>query len=81
MEEHSILNKKISLFSITWPIFMQNTLIMLMGNVNVLMLSRYSDDAVGAVGVSNQIMGMLIVIYNVVAMGSSINISQYLGQE
>ena len=43
--------KKVTLFSITWPILVEVFLYMLLGTVDVLMLGKYSDDAVGAVGV------------------------------
>ncbi|SHH45616.1 MATE family efflux transporter [Clostridium grantii] len=74
-------NENYNLKTITWPIFLQTFLTLLMGNVNVFMLSHFSDKAVGAVGVSNQIIAMLAVLYNVVAMGTAILITQYLGAE
>jgi len=72
-------NKNISLITLVWPLFIQSFLNLFMGNVNVLMLSRYSDDAVGAVGVANQIINIINVMYNVVGMGTAIIISQYIG--
>ncbi|WP_109688572.1 MATE family efflux transporter [Tumebacillus permanentifrigoris] len=71
--------RKFSLFALTWPIFIEITLQMLMGNADTLMLSRYSDDAVAAVGVANQLLGIVIVLYGFVAMGSGIVVSQFLG--
>lgn len=72
-------NNKFSIVSITWPLFIQSFLGLLMGNINVFMISHYSDKAVGAIGVSNQIIGMLGVLYNVVSMGTAIIITQYIG--
>ncbi|WP_347338316.1 MATE family efflux transporter [Tumebacillus amylolyticus] len=71
--------RKFSLFALTWPIFIEITLQMLMGNADTLMLSHYSDDAVAAVGVANQLLGIVIVLYGFVAMGSGIVVSQFLG--
>lgn len=71
--------RNISLFALTWPIFIEITLQMLMGNADTLMLSRYSDDAVAAVGVANQLLSIVIVLYGFVAMGSGIVVSQFLG--
>lgn len=69
----------ISLVSLAAPIFMQNFLAMLMGSVNTMMLGHYSDQAVGAVGVANQYINMLLMIYSVTSSGTGIVISQYLG--
>jgi len=52
---------------------------MLLGNVDVLMLSQYSDDAVAAVGLSNQIISVGIMILGIVSLGSSIQLMQIIG--
>lgn len=70
-------NKK--LMHLTWPIFLESFLRMFLGNVNVLMLSKYSDKAVGAVGISNQIVSMVLVMYGIVSAGTAIIVSQYIG--
>jgi len=44
------VNKKMSVFALTWPIFIETLLRTMLGNVDTFMLSTYSDDAVGAVG-------------------------------
>ncbi len=72
-------NRKMTLFALAWPMFVETFLRLLLGNVNVFMLSRYSEDAVGAVGVSNQIISMVLVIYSIVGTGTAIIISQYIG--
>ncbi len=64
---------------ITWPIFVETLLRMLLGNVDTIMLSHYSEDAVAAVGTVNQIFSMVIIMYAVVSTGTTIVISQYLG--
>lgn len=71
--------KKLTLFALTWPIFIEILLHMLMGNADILMLSQYSDDSVAAVGVANQILFMLIVMFGFIATGTSILVAQYLG--
>lgn len=73
--------KKLSLYTLTWPIFIEILLHMLMGNADTLLLSQYSDDSVAAVGVANQIMSIVIVMFGFVAAGAAIVISQYLGAE
>ncbi|WP_416151307.1 MATE family efflux transporter [Salipaludibacillus sp. HK11] len=70
---------KLTLFAITWPIFIEILLHMLMGNADTLMLSQYDDNAVAAVGVANQIMSIIIVMFGSVAAGTTILIAQNLG--
>ncbi|WP_335870040.1 MATE family efflux transporter [Bacillus sp. 2205SS5-2] len=71
--------KKLTLFSLTWPIFIEIFLHMLMGNADTLMLSQFSDESVAAVGVANQILSIIIVMFGFVATGTSILIAQNLG--
>ncbi|WP_404449230.1 MATE family efflux transporter [Sutcliffiella horikoshii] len=73
--------KKLTLFALTWPIFIEVLLHMLMGNADILMLSQYSDDSVAAVGVANQILFMLIVMFGFIATGTTILVAQYLGSK
>lgn len=71
--------KKLTLFTLTWPIFIEIFLYMLMGNLDTLMLSQYSDDSVAAVGVANQMLNIMIVMFGFVATGCSILVAQQLG--
>ncbi|WP_070119831.1 MATE family efflux transporter [Bacillus marinisedimentorum] len=71
--------KKLTLFALTWPIFIEIFLHMLMGNADTLMLSQYSDNAVASVGVSNQILSVIIVMFGFVATGTAILVAQHLG--
>jgi putative MATE family efflux protein len=70
---------RFTLTSITWPLFIQSFLGLLIGNINVIMLSKLSDQAVGAVGIANQIIGMLNIIFTVTSMGTAILMTQYIG--
>ncbi|MBB6453691.1 putative MATE family efflux protein [Salirhabdus euzebyi] len=79
MSTHSNNTKKLTLFAITWPIFIELLLHMLMGSADTLMLSQYSDKSVAAVGVSNQILQIIIVMFGFVATGTGIIIAQYIG--
>lgn len=71
--------RKLSLFTVTWPIFFEMLMLMLLGNIDVLMLSQYSDDAVAGVGVANQMMGMTVTMFGFISAGAAIIISQYIG--
>ncbi|WOV88156.1 MATE family efflux transporter [Sporosarcina oncorhynchi] len=68
-----------SLFSITWPLFIEISLHMSVGIIATLILSGYSDKAVAGVGVANQILNIFILIFNVTVIGAMILIGQNLG--
>ncbi|MGL5355349.1 MAG: MATE family efflux transporter, partial [Cetobacterium sp.] len=48
--------QKKSLFSITIPIFLELLLVTIVGNIDTIMLGRFSDKAVGAVGGMSQVL-------------------------
>lgn len=73
------MNKKLTTFTLTLPIFMETLLRTLLTNADTFMLSRYSDKAVAAVGMIQQYVIFILVIYLMAATGASILISQYLG--
>lgn len=79
MENTKSLHHKTSLFVLTWPIFVELLLQMLVGNVDQFMLSQYSDTAVAAVGNVNTIMNLLALTFNIVSMATMIMVSQYIG--
>ncbi len=61
------------------PIFIELLLFMIMGNVDTIMLSNYSDLAVAAVGNANQILNTLLILFNITAAATGIMVAQYLG--
>lgn len=70
---------KISVFKMTWPIFVEILLQMMVGNVDQFMLSRYSQHSVAAVGNANQIINIVIIALSVISMAATILIAQYRG--
>lgn len=72
---------ELSLFKLTWPIFLELFLFMLMGLADTFMLSAVSDDAVAGVGAANQYIQISILILGVIGTGASIVVSQYLGSK
>lgn len=52
---------------------------MLMGNIDQIMISKYSQTAVAAVGNANQILNFLVLAFNVLCVASIILITQYKG--
>lgn len=70
---------KLNLLSIAWPIFVEQGLRMLIGTVDVFMISHVSDHAVAALSVANQIIIFCIIGFNFIGIGSSIVITHFLG--
>jgi putative MATE family efflux protein len=70
---------KITLLGIAWPIFVEQTLRMLIGAVDTFMVSHVSDGAVAAVGVSNQVIIFFLIAFNFIGIGTSVVITHHLG--
>lgn len=68
-------------FKMSIPIFIELLLQLLVGNVDQIMISRYSQGSVAAIGNGNQIMNIVIIVLNVTSVASTILISQYLGAQ
>ncbi len=71
--------KKLKLFSLAWPIFIETALFMLLGFVDVFVLSRYDDLAASAVNTANQSVSIVTIVFTVISGASAVLISQYLG--
>jgi len=74
-------NKKveIGLLALSWPIMVENLIRISLNSADVFMLSAYSEKAVAAVGLINQFIFFLQLLYLMVASGSGILISQNIG--
>lgn len=70
---------KRQLWSLSWPIFLESALFFVIGSVDTLMLSGWSDHAVGAVGIVNQILSLFQVVSNIITAGTGILCAQYIG--
>ena len=67
--------------SLTWPIFIELLLQMLVGNADQIMVGWYDPNSVGAIGNANQITNLLLIVFSVVCTAATILISQYIGAE
>ena len=67
------------LTALAGPIFIETLLVMMLGAVDTFMLSRHSDNSVAAVGVVNQLMNLVFLLFEVISLGTSILCSQYIG--
>ncbi len=71
--------KKMKLFSLAWPIFIETGLFMLLGFVDVFVLSRYDDVAASSVNAANQAISIATIVFTVISTAGAVMISQYLG--
>lgn len=71
--------KKLTLFGLTWPIFIETLLFMLLGFIDVFALSQFDDVASSAVSTANQVAGICTLAFSVLSGASAVLISQYLG--
>lgn len=67
------------LFKMSLPIFIELLLQLLVGNIDQVMMSRYSQNAVAAIVNANQVMNLVIILLNMVSMAATVILSRYLG--
>lgn len=71
--------KKITLFSLALPLFFEHIFALLYGTANTYLLSGYSNIAVSATSVSNEILSVVTVLINMVVTGTVIVSSVSIG--
>ena len=67
---------KKTVFQLSVPIFFSAFLSIMLGNVDTIMLSNYSETAVGAIGNANTIIGFLSLAFRVISSATGIVVSQ-----
>ena len=70
---------KQDILSLSWPIFVELLLQMLVGNADQIMVGWRDPNGVGAIGNANQITNLLLLVFSVVCTAAMILVSQYLG--
>ncbi|WP_438445280.1 MATE family efflux transporter [Gorillibacterium sp. sgz5001074] len=73
------IDRKMSLWVLTWPIFLEMFLQFFLGTADTLMVSHISDDAVAVVGISNQLFSAVTILFASIASGAGILVAQRLG--
>jgi len=68
-----------SLLAIAWPIFIEQTLRILIGTVDTFMVSHVSDGAVAALGVAHQFVVLSLIAFNFIGIGASVVITHHVG--
>lgn len=58
------------------PLLIEQFFQLLLGNMDVLMLSQYSDNSVAAVGIANQLIVVTTMIYGFINIGTTIQLTQ-----
>lgn len=74
-----LINLRKDLVSLSLPIFVEMLLVFLMGAADTFMLSQYSDHAVAAVGLVNQLVLFAFLVFAIINTGTTVLCSQYLG--
>ncbi len=68
-----------NILKLSWPIFVELLLQMLVGNADQIMVGWRDPNGVGAIGNANQITNLLLLVFSVVCTAAMILISQYIG--
>lgn len=79
MQSNEFKDSSKFVFSMSLPIFVELMLQLLVGNIDQIMISRYSQASVAAIGNGNQIITLVIIVLNVMAAAAAILVSRYLG--
>ncbi|WP_035055425.1 MATE family efflux transporter [Andreprevotia chitinilytica] len=70
---------RLSLFQLALPIFFEQLLHMLVGMVDVFMVSHVGDAAVAGLAAANQIVSLCIMVFGFVGIGGSVVLTHHLG--
>lgn len=78
-KENYAPDRPVSIMKLVWPIFIESIFTMMVGNIDQYMVSDYSNNAVAAIGNANQIMNLLLIMFTIISMSTTILVSQYIG--
>ena len=73
------INLKKQLNRLVMPILVETLLTFMLGGIDTFMLSQHSDNAVAAVGMDNQILQLVFLLFTIINAGTSVLCSQYFG--
>lgn len=71
--------KEAGLISMIWPIIVELIITGLIANVNLVILNSFSSNAVAVIGSGSQIIVVIINIYGIVSIGTSIILAHTVG--
>lgn len=78
-KKENVFNQSESMFRLVWPIFIEMILTMMVGSMDQYMVKNYSENAVGAIGNANQILNLLLIMFSIISMSTTILVAQYIG--
>ena len=73
--------KPMTLWGLAWPMMIETVLFMMLGMVDVLVMSRFDDLAASSVNTANQAVSVVTIVFTVISGAGGILITQYLGAE
>lgn len=73
--------KNNSLMALAIPIFFELLLITIIGNIDTIMLTKFNEDAVAAVGGVSQILNIQNVLFGFITLATTILCAQYVGMK
>lgn len=71
--------KKMSMFKLGWPIFVQCLLSLCLGYIDMFMISAYDENSVNGIGQANQVLGFLTLAFTIISSAAGVMIAQYIG--
>ena len=74
------MHKK-SLLSLTWPIFIEYILQLLVSNIDKIMVNSISQTAVSSIANATTVLDVILILFSVISLAIIIMASQYFGSE
>jgi putative MATE family efflux protein len=69
------------LFTLFWPLIVEQLLVVMMGIIDMVMVSSVGEHAVSGISLVESINFLIITAFNAIATGGSVVASQYLGRK
>jgi len=69
-----------ALFSLLWPLIIEQILAVTMGAVDTIMVSSVGEHAVSAVNIVDNINNLLVIAFSAMCTGGAVVVSQYIGR-
>jgi putative MATE family efflux protein len=70
-----------ALFSLLWPLIVEQILAVAMGAIDTIMVSTVGEHAVSAVNIVDNINNLLIIAFSALCTGGAVVVSQYIGRK